>query len=79
MGIKAKISDDLNWPLVVLIGGLFVGGFPIMVPFLAIRLLLVGLGYVAYFILTPYGLLALGGIVAILPFVFAALYIVPTP
>lgn len=49
-----------------LLGCLILGGLSITLPFLAIRLLFVGLGYVVYFLLTPYGLIVLGGIAAIL-------------
>lgn len=61
-----------SWPIALLIGGLIVGGAPIAIPFFAIRLLFVGLGYVIYFLLTPYGLLVIGGIAAVLMIILGA-------
>ncbi len=43
----------------VLFGGMLLGFASLALPFLAIRLLLTGLSYVIYFLLTPLGLLAL--------------------
>lgn len=58
--------DDYGWLISVLLGGLFLAGISIALPFLAIRLLFVGLGYVAYYILTPYGVIFLGVLAVII-------------
>lgn len=65
--IVKRVRDyECGWLIGLLLGGLIISGAPIMLPFLAIRLLFVGLGYVVYFLLTPYGLIVLGGIAVIL-------------
>lgn len=64
--VKRVRDDECGGLIGFLLGGLLIGGLPVTLPFLAIRLLFVGLGYVVYFLLTPYGLLVLGGIAAIL-------------
>lgn len=64
--VKRVRDDECGWLIGVLLGGLILSGAPIIIPFLAIRLIFVGLGYVVYFLLTPYGLIVIGGIAAIL-------------
>lgn len=54
--------DEFGWLIGVLLGGLLLSGLPFMLCWLLIRLLFVPFSYVIYFVLTPYGLLALGGI-----------------
>ncbi len=44
----------------IFFGGLFFGGLSLAVPFFAFRLLMVGLSYIVYFLLTPLGIVALG-------------------
>lgn len=65
--IVKRVRDyECGWLIGLLLGGLIISGAPIMLPFLAIRLLFVGLGYVVYFLLTPYGLIVIGGMAVIL-------------
>lgn len=63
--VKYVRDYECGW-LKLLLGGLLFGGAPISLPFLVFRSLFVGLGYVVYFLLTPYGLIVLGGIATVL-------------
>ena len=74
IGILAAILVGITWLIIfiwcikegefgsccgVFFGGMFIGAAPISLPYLLFRLILVGLSWVIYFILTPLGLLAL--------------------
>lgn len=67
-------TEFVEWPLYVLVGGLLLGGLPIMLPFLLIRLLMVALGYLIYFILTPFGII-LWGIISLIPIIILGIQI----
>ena len=64
--VKKVRDDEFGWLIGVLLGGLFFSGITIMLPWLAVRLLFVPLSYLIYFVLTPSGLLVLGGIALLL-------------
>ena len=81
IGILAVVLEGLMWLIIliwavkngegktwfgILFGGMFLAALPIVLPFLAIRLALVGLSWVAYFLLQPYGLIAFTALVALI-------------
>ena len=59
--VQKKRHSRCGWLIGVLLGGLILEGGPVILCYMAVRLLFVPISYLIYFLVTPFGLIALGG------------------